>query len=436
MNFFAAVLMALCALALVHAQRPSSVCIGPTDTQNVNEGAFLDMVSSAPSGYRVSIHVIGYQPDDTATYVSEFYFKSGTAQGWETTRWPWILHYSETVPLEADVFHEFEPIPVVIGEQPVGYVLSVDNNDDIRLRDSGNSVSDGFLTLIPGEILETPPIFSAGSLDDVDRSPVACFTHTLDQFGSFAVVSGGHRLQGFDGSELTLPAIPEGVYALISHRSLAVNGRMCGTRAGSRSSLCEAGLVLADGHRFVVEALGAEAVPVLEVHLPTGETERLELGNGLGTSVHALPLELDGGDEAEAFGVRSQLFASAFENNEEALQDAAVARHVGLGDLEHLDLASSRITARVLLTTWAFEVTLLAVEDEGQASLLMLSHRHTLVSSTEGDVSRAVASAADAHGLLGATAAPVGTVAPTTLESFVMEDSVLATEFSHSLFQH
>lgn len=104
--------------------------------------------------------------------------------GFEAIRWPWILHYTETVDLTNNVFHEFEPIPVVVGEQPVGYLLSVDADDDIRFGASTAVVSDSALAVDPGLLVAGRPLFDPASLTGAVASPVACFTYTLDQFGS------------------------------------------------------------------------------------------------------------------------------------------------------------------------------------------------------------------------------------------------------------
>lgn len=397
----------------------------------------MDFVSNAPNGFRVSIHTFGYLPEDNTQYDSEFYFKVGTSVGFEATRWPWVNHWSETVTNSFLTMRYYTPIPLVIGEQPVGYVMNVDEDHDVYFTNSGSTISDGILSVNPGEIQAFGALFSPGTYYSQPRSPVTSFTYTLDQFGGFAVTSGGHRLLGFDGSDRILPSIPAGVYALISHDGLSVAGRMCATR-GAGSSMCEAGVVLADGHRFVVEAMAAEGSPVLEVRLPSGGSERLLLDEEFGPSVHPLALQLDGGDEAEAFGIQSQLFASAFASNEEALQDAAIANYMGLGDLAHLDLDldTTRITARVLLTTWAYEVTFVAVEEDATASLVLLSHRRVQnggLHSEEGNKER-VSVASEGHGLLGST---VATGAELPLEAFAMQDdSVLSTVFAHGLFQH
>lgn len=430
-------LIVLAALTLAQAQpRPATVNVGGTFVGYINEGAFFDLTSNAPNGFRVNIHTFAYLPAQTATFTSEFYFKVGTSVGFEGIRWPWVNHYIETVGLQGGVFHEYRPIPLVIGEQPIGYVMFVDPNDDIRLSGgAGATYTDGILSIVQEAIQFTFPLFQPGTYYGGIRTPITYFVYTLDQFGGFAVTSAGHHVRGFDGSERLLPFVPAGVYALISHGGLAVSGRMCEARAGG-TAMCEAGVVLADGHRLVLEAQAAEGSPVLEVHLPSGERERLPLDGLLGASVHALPLHLDGGAEAEAFGVKSQLFASAFASNEEALQDAAIANHMGLGDLAHLDLATTRITARVLLTTWAYQVTFVAVEEEGSASLVLLSHRrvHTGGMHTDGSVTQEQSVPSEGHGLLGHTGA-TGVELP--LEAFVVdEDSVLATAFAHSLFQH
>ena len=196
--------------------------------------------------------------------------------------------------------------------------------------------------------------------------------------------------------------------------------------------MCEAGITLADGHRFVVAARGPEGVPALDVHLPTGAQEHLVLDEALGTSVHALPLELDGGEESDVFGVRSQLFVRAFASNEEALQDPTIANYLALGDLDLLDLEATRITARVVLTTWAFEVTLVAVEDQDEASLVLLSHRRVFASGSDADTTSAVFGGA--HGILAAI--PATEHAGLSLDAFEVEgDSVLATAFAGSLFE-
>lgn len=207
---------------------------------------------------------------------------------------------------------------------------------------------------------------------------------------------------------------------------------MC--RARGSTTLCEAGVVLADGHRFIVDAESRDGTPVLEVYMPSGASERLVMDESRASSVRALELAIDGGAEATQLGLRSQVFASSFVSNEEALQDPAIANALGLGDLAHLDLAFARLRARVTFATWANTFTVVVVEEAGQASLLLLSHRHVWASSTEADLTQTVASVADAHGLLGVTVSPGHKEVP--LEAFVMEhDSVLATTFTHSVFK-
>lgn len=58
---FTSALVVLCAITLALAQRPETLCTGAGNSPGfVNEGAYVDFISSAPSGYRVSIHTIGW----------------------------------------------------------------------------------------------------------------------------------------------------------------------------------------------------------------------------------------------------------------------------------------------------------------------------------------------------------------------------------------
>lgn len=130
-----------------------------------------------------------YVPQDTATYNSQFYFKTGTNVGWEAIRWPWILHYSESVGNIGLQRRTFEPIPLVIGEQPMGYLMVPDLTHDVEEFGNTNTISDGILSIVPGLLVIDPPLFSPSSLFSDPCVLQVCFTYTLDQFGGLCVSS-------------------------------------------------------------------------------------------------------------------------------------------------------------------------------------------------------------------------------------------------------
>ena len=102
-----------------------------------------------------------------------------------------MLHYSEATDQVEDTAHYYYPMPLVIGEQEVGYFTVVDTDDDgvehdMHLGDPTVEYFDDFLAVIPSQtFLIHSPVFSSGSTFFTDLyTSRQCFTYTLDQFGS------------------------------------------------------------------------------------------------------------------------------------------------------------------------------------------------------------------------------------------------------------
>lgn len=233
------------------------------------------------------------------------------------------------------------------------------------------------------------------------------------------------------------------MFNLISHSYLSLNGRFSRGRHGV-AAISEAGLRIGDGHAF---RLVADSRPALEVRRPDGTAAAIPLDGSLASCLHAYPLDManrrqgeggqgEAGDEALAGGLESRLFLSSFDTREAALQDPLLNRYHALGDLGELDEEHVAALARVTLSTWAFEVTLVVLEDTVQeaTSLKVMSHRRIYGTATEAEATAVLAARGDCHGVLGLTAqAGERSVALEDLE--IESGDVLDTDFAHSLFK-
>lgn len=191
--------------------------------------------------------------------------------------------------------------------------------------------------------------------------------------------------------------------------------------------IAEAGLSLADGHSFRLEASRHDS-PLLEVTLPSGEVQPLLLDEAMASRIDALDLTFADSETS----IKTQLFASSFGSQEACLQDPMLARYYDLGDLDDLDNTGTFASARVTLVSEAFEVTLVVLTDEASTSestLKVLSHQRRHLSSSDSDTTEILSADEAPQGLLGVTAQANWHLALVAEEHIVARDSVLSTSF-------